>query len=94
MPANVGEVGRKGGDRAEAEHLWSEAIGRGEAYVRQVPDDDDARCGCWSFAEPYDTSLSPPTSHATGAEAVNSPDRNCTGPIDCATDTGSVGRRT
>ena len=48
---HLAELALNGGNQANAERLWKEAIERGEAYLTQEPNDFDARSQvCWACA--------------------------------------------
>jgi hypothetical protein len=68
---HMADLAFKRGDRTQAERYWREAIVSGEDYLKQHPDNIDARSNlCWAFVDLSDAILIPSGSGQAEAESI------------------------
>src|SRR5262249_49663319 len=68
---HLADLAFKRGDRREAERFWREAITSGEAYLKQHPDNVDARSNlCWACADLSDSILIPDGNSQAEVESI------------------------
>ena len=68
---HLADLAFKRGDRAQAEQFWREAITSGESYLKQHPDNIDARSNlCWACADLSDAILIPAGNNQAEAESI------------------------
>jgi tetratricopeptide (TPR) repeat protein len=68
---HLADLAFKRGDRTQAERYWREAIVSGEDYLKQHPDNTDARSNlCWAFVDLSDAILIPSGNAQAEAESI------------------------
>jgi tetratricopeptide (TPR) repeat protein len=68
---HLADLAFKRGDRTQAERYWREAIVSGEDYLKQHPDNIDARSNlCWAFVDLSDALLIPSANGQAEAESI------------------------